>query len=111
LPAGGLKFIDEVIDDESQLSFISEIKLQVWNPPNEEDLEIYSLFVTQADIVGIDVEIIAEAIRIRKYHQLKLPDAIIATTAITHDLTLIADNDKDFLKVTALKYINPNTIN
>ena len=111
LPAGGLKFIDEVIDNESQLSFISEIELQVWNPPNEEDLEIYSLFVTQADIVGIDAEIIAEAIRIRKDHQLKLPDAIIAATAITRDLTLIADNDKDFLKVTALKYINPNTIN
>lgn len=111
MPAGGLKFIDEVINDESQLSFISEIELQVWNPPNEEDLEIYSLFVTQADIVGIDAEIIAEAIRIRKYHQLKLPDAIIAATAITRDLTLIPDNDKDFLKVTALKYINPNTIN
>jgi hypothetical protein len=47
LPAGGLKFIDEVIDDESQLSFISENELQVWNPSNEEDLEIYSLFVTR----------------------------------------------------------------
>lgn len=110
LPANGLQFIDEVIDEQSQLSFISEIELQVWNPPNDQDLEIYKLFVHQADIIGIDEGIIAEAIRIRKHYQLKLPDAVIAATAITHNLTLIADNDKDFLKVATLKYINPNTI-
>ena len=110
LPANGLQFIDEVIDEQSQLSFISEIELQVWNPPNDQDLEIYKLFVHQADIIGIDEGIIAEAIRIRKHYQLKLPDAVIAATAITHNLTLVADNDKDFLKVATLKYINPNTI-
>ncbi|WP_184543598.1 type II toxin-antitoxin system VapC family toxin [Mucilaginibacter sp. FT3.2] len=108
LPASGLQFIDGIIDEESQLSFISEIELQVWNPPNAEDLEIYRLFVYQADIIGVDEGIIAEAILIRKNYQLKLPDAVIAATAITHNLTLVADNDKDFLKVTTLKYINPN---
>lgn len=29
-------------------------------------------------------------------------------TAIVNDLTLIADNDRDFGKVDILKYINPN---
>jgi predicted nucleic acid-binding protein len=110
LPVNGLQFIDDIIDAESQLSFISEIELQVWNPPNEQDLEIYKLFVYQADIIGIDEGIIAEAIRIRKQHQLKLPDAIIAATAIIHNLILIGDNDKDFSKVDVLRYINPNNI-
>jgi len=108
LPDSGLKFIDGIIDQESILSFISEIDLQVWTPPNEQDLDVYRLFVYQAEIIGIDEGIIAETIRIRKSYQLKLPDAVIAATAITHNLTLIADNDKDFTKVTALKYINPN---
>jgi tRNA(fMet)-specific endonuclease VapC len=66
LPTSGLQFIDDFIDEESQLSFISEIELQVWNPPNEQDLEIYKLFVYQADIIGIDEGIIAEAPRCRK---------------------------------------------
>ncbi len=51
-----------------------------------------------------------KTIRIRKSYQLKLPDALIAATVITHNMTLIADNDKDFGKVAALKYINPNKI-
>jgi len=108
LPDTGLQFIDGIIDEESTLSFISEIELQVWNPPNEQDLDVYRLFVYQAEIIGIDEGIIAETIRIRKSYQLKLPDAVIAATAITHNLTLVADNDKDFTKVSALKYINPN---
>jgi len=108
LPDTGLQFIDGIIDEESTLSFISEIELQVWNPPNEQDLDVYRLFVYQAEIIGIDEGIIAETIRVRKSYQLKLPDAVIAATAITHNLTLVADNDKDFTKVSALKYINPN---
>ncbi|WP_410522621.1 hypothetical protein [Pedobacter ginsengisoli] len=37
-----------------------------------------------------------------------MPDAFIAATAIINDLVLIGDNDKDFLKISALKYINPS---
>jgi predicted nucleic acid-binding protein len=44
-------------------------------------------------------------------HKLKLPDAIIAATAIDNNFTLIADNDADFKKVPGLKYINPMQIN
>lgn len=47
----------------------------------------------------------------RKLHGLKLPDALIAATAIVYEFTLIADNDKDFLREPSLKYINPKTIN
>jgi len=110
LPDIGLQFIDQIIDEASGISFISEIELQVWNPPNEQDLDVYKFFVHQADIIGIDKGIVAETIRVRKTHQLKLPDAVIAATAITHNLTLISDNDKDFLKVASLKYLNPNKL-
>ncbi|WP_257666684.1 PIN domain-containing protein [Parapedobacter tibetensis] len=58
-------------------------------------------------IIGVDEHVISETIRIRKTHKIKLPDALIAATAIVNNLTLIADNDKDFLMVSALKYINP----
>ena len=35
---------------------------------------------------------------------------MIAATAITNDMTLISDNDKDFKRVSQLKYLNPNTV-
>ncbi len=108
LPEKGLSLIDGIVDSDSSISFISEIELQVWNPVNPEDALVYSQFVSSSFVYGIDNQIISETIRIRKESNVKLPDAFIAATAIINDLVLIGDNDKDFLKISALKYINPS---
>ncbi|MES2828492.1 MAG: type II toxin-antitoxin system VapC family toxin [Bacteroidota bacterium] len=106
----GIAFIDGVVDKESLISFISEIELQVWSPKNPDDLVTYKQFISSSFVFGISDQIIQETIRIRKEHNVKLPDALIAATALLNNLTLIADNDKDFLKITALRYINPHSI-
>jgi tRNA(fMet)-specific endonuclease VapC len=105
-----LRWIDEIIDQESLISFISEIELQVWNPPDPEDLKIYQQFVSSSYAFGIDDRIIAETIQIRKLYRIKLPDALIAATVLVYDLTLVADNNKDYNKISNLKYINPASI-
>ncbi|WP_414693006.1 type II toxin-antitoxin system VapC family toxin [Parapedobacter sp.] len=64
---------------------------------------IYQQFVFNSTVIGLDNNIVNETIRIRKIHKIKLPDALIAATAVVNDLTLIADNEKDFLKVSGLK--------
>jgi predicted nucleic acid-binding protein len=110
LPPGGLSFIDDKVDDECIISFVTEIELQVWNPSDSNLLSTYQIFVSNSTIVGINNKIIQETIRIRKQFKIKLPDALIAATAIINNLTLVADNDKDFEKVPELKYVNPNFI-
>ncbi len=110
-PAAGVLFMDEIVDTESIISFISEIELQVWNPDNPDDLSIYQSFVAGSLVIGIHAGIIQQTIVIRKTYKLKLPDALIAATAIDNNFTLIADNDADFKKVPGLKYINPVQIN
>ena len=109
-PEKGLEFMDGVVDGNSAISFISEVELQVWSPINPEDTLIYNQFVASSFIYGIDNEIISETIRIRKQSNVKLPDAFIAATAIINNLTLVADNDKDFQKIKGLNYINPGTL-
>ncbi len=106
-PATGILFMDQVVDGESLLSFISEIELQVWNPPNPDDLKIYQTFVENSTVIGIDEEIKQQTIYIRKTYKLKLPDALIAATALVNNFTLIVDNNADFQKVNELRYINP----
>ena len=106
-PPSGLAFMDEVVDKECLISFITEIELQVWNPPNPNDIKVYRTFVTQSIVLGISDEIIQETIRIRRSYGLKLPDALLAATVLINDFTLIADNDKDFTRVPELKYVNP----
>ena len=105
-----IAFIDTVVDEKSNISFISEIELQVWNPTEAADLSVYTQFVQLSNVIGINSQIIAGTIAIRKKHNLKLADALIAATALVNDLTLLADNDKDFLKVEGLSYMNPKGI-
>lgn len=107
LPVSGNAFIDEFINTDCTISFISEIELQVWTPDNPNDIIVYLELVARANIIGINPDIISETIAIRKNHKLKIADTIIAATALKNDLTLVADNDRDFLRIPLLKYINP----
>ena len=47
----------------------------------------------------------------RRTKKIKLPDAVIATTAMINDLILVSDNNKDFGKIENLRYINPRKLN
>jgi predicted nucleic acid-binding protein len=109
-PPEGISFMEMVVDSKSIISFVSAIELQSWNPANESDTIIYSKFVAGSKIIMIDADIIKQTISIRKKKKLKIPDAIIAATAIANELTLISDNDRDFKKIDGLKYFNPASV-
>jgi predicted nucleic acid-binding protein len=47
---------------------------------------------------------------IRKKYNIKLPDAIIAATAIVYGLKLVTRNEKDFAQIKGLNIINPFNI-
>ena len=110
LPSNGITFIDGFVNRQRIISFVSEIELQSWSPVNPADIIVYQQFVAQSNIIGINTGIITETIEIRRNYKLKLPDAIIAATALQLALTLVADNDHDFMKVPALQYINPRKL-
>lgn len=95
-PESGISFLDKVLNNESVISFITEIELQVWDPSDPDDLQVYQSFVSQSIVIGVNQKIIEKTIQIRKLTKVKLPDALIAATAIINNFTLIADNDKDF---------------
>ena len=103
--------MDSLVDDDSKVSFITKIELLVWNPPIPEDLRIREAFLEGSKIHYINDEIIKGAIRIRKTTNIKLPDAVIAATAIHKGYILLSTNDNDFKKVAplGLKYLNPET--
>lgn len=106
-PPEGLSFLKSVVDRESILSVINKIELLVYAFPNEKEEEKFNKFISHSRIINLEDDIVHNTIRIRKENNIKLPDAIIAATAITNDLILISDNDKDFNKIPDLKYLNP----
>lgn len=53
-------------------------------------------------------DIVNKTISIRKSNKIKLPDAIIAATALVYDLTLISRNTSDFKNIAGLQSIHPH---
>ena len=102
LPAKSEYILSEIIDDQINLSAINKIELLGFS--NVEQVIID--FVSFAVIYHIDDEIIDKTIELRKKYKIKLPDAIIAATAIVNDFALISHNFRDFQRITELNFIN-----
>ena len=58
-------------------------------------------------VYGLTDDIVEEAARIRREYRLKLPDAIIAATALVYSLSIVTKNHEDFKKVKGLVLIDP----
>jgi predicted nucleic acid-binding protein len=58
---------------------------------------VYSLTETIADT----------AIHLRRTHGIRLPDAVIAATALVHDCALVTRNESDFSGICMLEIVNP----
>ena len=102
-------FLAKIVDESCQLSVISQIELLSWLPPRSQDKLILEAFVAGCQIIGLSPGIVQQTIQIRQIYPVKLPDAVIAATALINGWTLISRNDKDFRKIADLKYINPFT--
>lgn len=82
-------------------SFVSEIELFGFKSLTSKEERTIRDFLAQFRIVNIDEAIKTEAIALRKQFGLKLPDCIIAATAISLQLTLVTA-DKQFRQVSQL---------
>lgn len=107
LPDAGLTFMESVLTETVYMSVINRIELLGWIPSDPNFAADIASFVVNSIEFGLTEEIILQTILLRKNVRIKLPDAIIAATALVHKLTLLSDNDSDFLRVPKLKYINP----
>ncbi|WP_183980102.1 type II toxin-antitoxin system VapC family toxin [Runella defluvii] len=104
-----MAFIASVIDETPILSVITEIEALSWISHDKTKEQTIKEFVADATILALSPEIVAECVRLRRSRKIKTPDAIIAATALVHDLTLIS-NDKGFENIPRLKLIDPFTL-
>ena len=82
--------VDEAMVAGVNLSVISKIELLCWNAPQESNAGKIHSFFHDSVILGLHDVIIENTIQlIKNHHKIKLPDAIIAATALSFNLTLI----------------------
>jgi predicted nucleic acid-binding protein len=102
------KFIDGLLEENRPvISAITEIELLCWKAVTEEDLEIIRNFINDSFVIELESAVKIKTAEIRKLHKIKLPDAIIAASALIYDLTFLTRNTKDFKEIESLKLVNP----
>jgi predicted nucleic acid-binding protein len=102
----GSDLIAEGLTGIGSYSVITKIELLGFNQTTTEENQA-RLLLSRLQEFPLTTKIAEETIRIRKSHRIKLPDAVIAATAIVHQLTIITRNTSDFSAIVGLNYINP----
>jgi len=105
----GMGFIAKEIDKTPNISIITEIEALSWIAADKNKEKIVREFVKDSNVLGLTSAIVSRCVMIRRNQKIKIPDAIIAATAVIHNLTLIT-SDRDFDNILGLKIFNPQAI-
>jgi predicted nucleic acid-binding protein len=102
----GMDFMAEVLDQKPTISVITEIEALSWINPDKSKEDIVKAFIQDATVLALTPDIVTQCVSIRRSQKTKTPDAIMAATAIVHNLTLIT-SDSDFNNIAGLNVIDP----
>lgn len=102
------KFMDQIFCKTYAISVINRIELLGFGRLNATESDALNSFISNANIFDLEEEIIIETIQIRKKHNIKLPDAIIAATCLVNNCKLITNNVNDFDKINGLQLVKVN---
>ena len=104
-----MNFMNTVIDAVPNVSVFTKIELLGFDAPDEHYNTLIN-FINDATVLDLTENVVAISIEIRKKHKTKLPDAIIAATALVYDLVLISRNTSDFTNIDGLQVIDPHSL-
>ena len=90
---------------EIYFSAISEIELLSATHLTQREIDLIKAFLLLCRRVELTSEIIAQTITLRRQYHFKIPDAIIAASALYLKIPLVSA-DTDFQKVTGLTLIS-----
>ena len=101
---GDQEIIEILSDKELVISFITELELLSFPKISDNSEKIIKEFLKECLILDINPKIKYNVIKYRKLWKLKLPDAIIAATALHYKLPLFTA-DKAFSNASKLNVI------
>ncbi|MDO7845853.1 type II toxin-antitoxin system VapC family toxin [Hymenobacter sp. M29] len=108
LPSASAVWLDtQLAAQRVAISIITRIELLGKVVPVPESAFLQS-FVQSVAVLPLDELVTQETIRLRQQHRIKLPDAIIAATALAYGLPLLTRNVSDFQALPGLTAINPH---
>ena len=101
--------VDLLLKESFNISVITKIEFLSWSRL-KEDAELdkkAQTFVSYATLFDLDDKVAQKTIDIRREFKTKTPDAIIAATALVHEMPIVTNNTSDFESL-GLEVINVN---
>lgn len=98
---------DYLMQEEIAVSKITPIEVLGFHALEEKELEKLEQLLASCYQYGINDETIEQAITLRQQKKMTLGDAIIAATALQHEILLVTANEKDFNWIAGLQLYNP----
>jgi len=104
------QWLTQRIDEEINVSVITKIEVLSFDPDKNDNYPILVDFFAASRIFELTDDVVNQTIQIRQKQKIKIPDAIIASTALVEGLILVSRNTKDFKNIADLAVINPYDI-
>lgn len=101
------ELLELVQSPESFASIVSYIEVLGYHALKEEDKETFQRIFETVELLDLTPEVAGLATELRQNRRMGLGDAIIAATALEHDLTLLTRNTRDFRWIDNLDLHNP----
>ena len=100
----GNSCMKQYVNSNFLVSIISEMELLGYSSISQDESDIIKKFLSLCKIENISTDIKEKTIELRKLYNIKLPDAIIASTAIINSVPLLSA-DTIFSKISELNFI------
>ena len=92
---------------QASVSIVSYIEALGYHRLVESELQTLEDIFRRCRILPLTDNIADRAISLRRQRRMGLGDAIIAATAVTHNLTLVTHNTEDFRWINGLGLLDP----
>lgn len=99
-----------VTSDDSAVASVTEIEVYGFPALKPEEKMALDVLFRRLAVHPLDSAVVDRAIELRQQSRMGLADAIIAATALVHDVPLATRNVDDFKHVAGLRLFNPFTV-
>ncbi len=97
IPFASKSELNRIFREHFNISVITRMEFLGFRGHTKESFAKAERFLSFATVISLEESIVSRVIELRRSFAIKLPDAVIAATALLYDLTLVTRNTDDFL--------------
>jgi hypothetical protein len=96
-----------IAEQAPAVSAVSYVEVLGYHQLDDEERQYLEAFFRLAQVLPLSQAVLDQAVTLRQQRKLSLGDALVAGTALVHDLTLVTRTVGDFQWIQGLLLLNP----